>query len=187
MSQPALTCDPELTVAQAEKLMRRKGIRRLPVVKKEKLVGIVTRSDLRAAVGAKAEKKSIKKKNGKLKVGKVMTKKPVVVTRDETLEHAAQMMLGEALSGLPVVEGDEVIGVITESDIFRALCTILGFHKGGARVVLSFPKDANLLNALQNSVGRFDIQGLVCYQNPGEGAWETVIRLKGHGADSEPV
>ena len=103
MSQPALTCGPEMPIREAAKLMRRKAIRRLPVVHKGKLVGIVTRSDVRAAMGD-SKTRSIKKKGPGLKVENVMARKPIVVSPGETLEHAAQVMLGKAVSGLPVVE-----------------------------------------------------------------------------------
>jgi len=180
MSKPAITTNPDTSVFDAARLMESKQIRRLPVVSADgELVGIITKSDLQAVVGRSRRPEAAQRKSRKIRVGGVMTRAPVTLHPDETLEHAAQIMLRKGVSGLPVVADGKLVGIITESDAFRALGAILGFQQRGARVVLSTPASGDLLTALQMAVGKFSIVGLVSYFDPEKKAWETVVRIRG--------
>jgi len=125
MSQPVESVHVDTPVADAYNMMMQKGIRRLPVVEHDKLVGIVTLGDLREARPSPAISLSIYELNyllSKLTVGQVMTHSPYTVTADVAMPAAARMMLERKISGLPVVdEQQHVVGIITESDIFRML------------------------------------------------------------------
>lgn len=180
MTRPAVTAFPDMSLYDASLLMSRKGIRRLPVTRDRRLVGIVTRSDLEATMGRfRRRSQNSLRKARETSVASVMTENPVTVSPGDTLEDAAQKMLRKKISGLPVVEGDELSGMITESDIFRALCTILGFGRGGGRVVLSLKPDGDLLGQLQRAVGRYTLQGIVSYMNPETRRVEAVVRVRG--------
>lgn len=107
---------PTTRVPEAYALMEERRVRRLPVVEGGKLVGIVTLGDLRrvnADVGSPEA--------AKMRVEAVMTRDPYTVAPETTLRDAAKVMLKHKVSGLPVMRGDEVVGMITESDIFRAV------------------------------------------------------------------
>jgi acetoin utilization protein AcuB len=125
MTSPVRTVSTTTTVAEAYNLMMEHGIRRLPVVEGGRLVGIVTIGDLREARPSPATSLSIYELNyllARLTVREVMTHDPFVITPDSTIKHAAQLMLSQKVSGLPVVDQrGAVVGVITESDIFRML------------------------------------------------------------------
>ena len=125
MSSPAQTVNPDTAVGDAYNLMMKLGIRRLPVVREEELVGIVTLGDLREARPSPASSLSIYELNyllGKLTVEHVMTHNPYTVTPAAGIQKAARIMLERKVSGLPVVdEHNRPIGIITESDIFRML------------------------------------------------------------------
>lgn len=112
-------------VADAYNLMMQKNIRRLPVVEHDRLVGIVTLGDLREARPSPASSLSIYELNyllAKLTVGQVMTHNPFTVTPETSVLQAARTMLDRKVGGLPVVdENDRVVGIITESDVFRML------------------------------------------------------------------
>ncbi len=180
MSKPAITTTPDTSVFDAARMMETKQIRRLPVVSTDgDLVGIVTKSDLQTVVGRSRRPEAAQRKSRKIRVGNVMTRAPVTLHPDDTLELAAQVMLRKSVSGLPVVADGRLVGIITESDAFRALCAILGFQQKGARVVLSTPANGDLMAALQKAVGKFSIVGLVSYLDPEKKAWETVVRLRG--------
>jgi CBS domain-containing protein len=103
--------------------MKDHRIRRLPVVNKHgKLVGIVTRGDIRGAEPSEATSLSIFEIHyllSRLTLERIMTKDPVTVPPDATIQEAARLMLQHKIAGLPVVDDDHVVGVITESDIFR--------------------------------------------------------------------
>jgi acetoin utilization protein AcuB len=182
MSKPAIIASPDMSIFDAARLMEVRHIRRLPVVREGQLVGIVTKSDLQAAVGLSRRPEAALRKSRRIRIGKVMSARPVTVDPDDTLEMAAQIMLRKSISGLPVVSEGKLVGIVTESDVFRALCTILGFQQRSARIVLSTPENGDLLGALDKAVGRYRILGLVSYFDPGARAWETVVRLKGRKA-----
>ena len=124
MSTPALTIDPTTTLAEAQRLMEDHGVRRLPVVKHGRLVGVVSRGDLRAAQPSVATTLSVYEWHALLDratVAECMSREPITIGPEEPVLSAAQLMLNHKLSGLPVVVGDKVIGMITESDLFRLM------------------------------------------------------------------
>ncbi len=126
MTPDPITICPETTLPEANRLMKECGIRRLPVVDNGRLVGIITLGDVREASPSNATSLSIYELNyliSRLTVGTVMTQDPITITPDTTIEAAARLMLEHKIGGLPVVDGTRVVGIITESDIFRLLIT----------------------------------------------------------------
>jgi acetoin utilization protein AcuB len=124
MTPNPITIDPLTTLPEAHKLMKECHIRRLPVVEHDKVVGILTLGDVREASPSDATSLSIFELNyllAKLTVEKIMTRDPIVIAPTATIREAAQLMLDHKLGGLPVVENDKLVGIITESDIFRVL------------------------------------------------------------------
>lgn len=125
MSAPVQVVKPDTMVADAYKLMIQKGIRRLPVVDGDRLVGIVTLGDLREARPSPATSLSIFELNyllARLPVSQVMTHNPYTVAPTTHIQHAARIMLNYKISGLPVVnEQGIVVGIISETDVFRML------------------------------------------------------------------
>jgi CBS domain-containing protein len=106
--------------------MKECNIRRLPVVENGRLVGIVTLGDIREASPSAATSLSIYELNyllSRLTIGQIMTRDPITITPDTSIEAAARLMLEHKIGGLPVVDGTRVVGIITESDIFRLLVT----------------------------------------------------------------
>jgi CBS domain-containing protein len=180
MTTPAVSVASEATLYEASLLMDRKRIRRLPVVDgAHALAGILTRSDIAAEVGKSLKTESAKRRLQDTPVAKVMSRNPIHVSPKDTLDAAAQIMLRKKVSGLPVVDGERLVGMVTESDLFYALCTILGFTQTGGRVVLNLQPDSDVLGQLQKAVGRFSVQGIVSYYNPESKSWEAVVRLRG--------
>ena len=130
MSSPALTITPDTPFQDALKLMHERKIRRLPVVDRNgKLVGIVSERDLLHATPSPATSLSVWELNyllWKLTVKDLMATKVLTVTPDALLQEAATIMLEKKIGGLPVVDQDQkVVGVITETDIFKALVDML--------------------------------------------------------------
>ena len=123
MSAKVVTISPEQTLPDAHEIMKKRKIRRLPVVENGELAGIITLGDLREAGPSDATSLSIFEMNyllARLKVGEIMTRDPLTVSPQTGLTEAAKLMLHHKIGGLPVVEGNKVVGIITESDIFRA-------------------------------------------------------------------
>jgi CBS domain-containing protein len=125
MTPDVITISPETTLPEAHRLMTEKRIRRLPVVKNGKLIGIVTLGDVREAEPSDATTLSIWELNyllAQLQVEKIMTSNPLTISEEATIGEAAQVMLDKKISGLPVVNSQgKIVGIITESDIFRTV------------------------------------------------------------------
>lgn len=123
MTTSPVTIGPKTTVPEAHKLMKERGFRRLPVVDEHnRLIGIVTLSDLREAGPSSATTLSIFELNyllAQLTVDKIMTRDVITVPLDATIRDAARLMLKHEVGALPVMDGDKLVGIITESDIFR--------------------------------------------------------------------
>ena len=123
MTREIMTSTSEVTLPEAHRLITGHHIRRLPVVKNGRLVGIVTRGDVRGAEPSGATSLSIWELNyllSKLKIEEIMTRNLVKISPNATIGEAAEMMLEHKVSGLPVVDGEmKLVGIITESDIFR--------------------------------------------------------------------
>ncbi len=124
MTPNPITIDPKTTLPEAHKLMKECHIRRLPVVDHGRVVGILTLGDIREASPSDATSLSIFELNyllAKLNVEKIMTRDPITIAPTATIREAAQLMLEHKIGGLPVVEDEKLVGIITESDIFRVL------------------------------------------------------------------
>ena len=126
MNPYLLTIEPYASLAVAYELMKKNKIRRLPVVKDKKLVGIITHRDvLEAKPSDVFHSLTIWELNNLLStliVELVMTRKPITVYQTDTVGHVAEVMLDEKIGGIPVLDAnDKLVGIITESDIFRLI------------------------------------------------------------------
>jgi acetoin utilization protein AcuB len=110
------------TLSEARQLMEKHYIRRLPVLNKGKLVGIVTRGDIREAQSSKATALQVCELNfflDRLTATEFMAYEPITISPDATMGEAARLMLQHRIGGLPVVEDGELVGMITETDFCR--------------------------------------------------------------------
>ena len=135
MSKNVVTIDANDTMQDATRLLKEHGIRMLPVMKKNKLVGIVTDRDLKKASASDATTLDIHELLyllSTIKIKDIMTKDPMTVPPDYTAEETARVLLDGKISGAPVVDNDgQVVGVITQTDIFRVLISLTGIRDGG--------------------------------------------------------
>lgn len=124
MSTPPIVVPPTTSLAEAQHIMAQRHTRRLPVVQDGRLIGIVTWGDLRAAQPSDATTLSVYEWRALLDevtIAECMTRDPVTISPDAPVLEAAQVMMTHKIGGLPVVEDGQVVGVITESDLFRLL------------------------------------------------------------------
>lgn len=125
MTSPVISVAPSTPISTAHQLMKDHGIRRLPVVEHDQVVGIITLGDVREASPSDATTLSIWEMNylwAQLTVERVMSRHVITARPDDLLLDIAQIMLDKKVSGLPVVdERGYLVGIITESDIFRML------------------------------------------------------------------
>jgi acetoin utilization protein AcuB len=144
MTRNPITISPETTVSDALYLMRRENVRRLPVLDKPhgKLVGIVTDKDLLNASPSIATTLSVWEINyllAKLTVAEVMIKDVIVVREDEALEDAARIMADNKIGSLPVIRGDTLVGIITDTDLFKIFIELFAAREKGVRVSMLIP------------------------------------------------
>lgn len=107
-----------------------------------------------------------------------MSMPAVATTPDAAGLDAARIRQVRQVRRLPVVLEGKLFGIVTESNIFRALCIVMGFHHRAAGVTLSTPAEGDLLEGLQKAVGRHRILGSVSYDS-NDRSWQTVVRMKG--------
>ncbi len=141
MTRNPVLCSPDLPVSEAFDMIKKEHIRRIPVVDKHgKLIGIVSDKDLLRVTPSPATTLSayeIPYLLSKVKVQDVMTRKVITVTEDTPIEDAARIMVDNKIGGLPVVnEESAVVGIITETDIFKTFLELFGARKPGVRITL---------------------------------------------------
>ncbi len=141
MSSDVITIDENTSMMKALHIMKENRIRRLPVTARGALVGIISDRDLKEASPSKATTLDVHELYyllAEIKVKEIMTKNPITIQPEETVERAAVIMLEHKVSGLPVVTPqNELVGVITQSDVFRAFVNITGIYKGGVQFAFS--------------------------------------------------
>ncbi|OGP52342.1 MAG: hypothetical protein A2Y79_13785 [Deltaproteobacteria bacterium RBG_13_43_22] len=135
MTSDVITVDEDTSMMKASQIMKENNIRRLPVMRKGKLVGMITDRDIKEASPSKATTLDIHELYyllSELKIKDLMNKNLVSVGPEETVEKAAVKMLEHRISGLPVVnDKGKVVGVITQGDIFKVLISLTGIYRGG--------------------------------------------------------
>jgi acetoin utilization protein AcuB len=138
MTRPVITVRPETPIQEALQLMRTEHIRRAPVVDDHgRLVGMVSERDLLHASPSEATSLSIWEVHyllSKITVDRIMAKNVISVTEDTPIEEAARIMADNKIGGLPVLRGSEVVGIVTETDLFKAFLELLGARESGLRL-----------------------------------------------------
>lgn len=161
MTANPYTVSPDATVAETLELMREKEIRRVPVVKNGKLVGIITERKLLEVSPSPATSLSIFEINyllSKTKIDSIMSKDVVTVSPDSLLEEAAVKMREFDIGGLPVLEDGKLVGIITETDVFDSFIEIMGFKDQGSRIAVEVEDDKpGVLEKIAKVIAGFDI------------------------------
>lgn len=144
MTKDVVTGTPEMSMMKASKIMKEKGVGRLPVVDEAGvLLGVVTDRDIKEASPSKATTLDMHELYyllSEVKLKDIMTKKVVTIKPGETIERAAQLMLENNIGGMPVVDDkNKVVGVVTDSDIFKVLVRITGVMEGGIQIGVRLP------------------------------------------------
>ncbi|GGI64404.1 CBS domain-containing protein [Enterococcus alcedinis] len=144
MSKNVITVEPQTPIFDAIDLMKTHQIHRLPVVTAGKLVGLITEGVIQGALPSKATSLSVYEVNyllNKTNVKDIMIKEVETITPDALLEDGIAKMRANNIGVLPVIDADQVVGIITNNDIFDAFLKITGYYAGGTRVTLSIEKD----------------------------------------------
>jgi len=156
MSHPVITIHPDASMQDALTLMRREHVRRLPVVDRlGALVGIITEANLDKASPSEATTLSvweIRELISKVKIEKIMTRDVVAVDDDCPIEEAARVMADGDFSGLPVLKDDKLVGLITETDLFKIFLEMFGARDPGVRLSIEVPKGPGQIAKLAQKI-----------------------------------
>ncbi len=190
MSRPPIIIGPEMSIHDALALFKKERIRRAPVIKGGKLVGIVSEKDLLNASPSPATTLSVWEMNyllSKLTIAEVMTKDVVTVTEDTPIEEAARIMADNKIGGLPVMKGSRVVGIITETNLFKIFLELMGAREKGIRVTTLIEdqpgKLAMVTKAITEAGGNFIAFG----QFVGEDIHTRLLTFKVNGMSAEQV
>ena len=137
MTRKVVYISPDTTIAHAADMMREQKLHRLPVIENDQLVGLVTEGTIAEASPSKATSLSIYEMNyllNKTKVGDVMIRDVVTISQFASLEDATYLMLKNKIGILPVVDNEQLYGVITDRDIFKAFLEVSGYGEEGVRL-----------------------------------------------------
>ncbi len=187
-SSPVITVSPDLPIPEALALMQREKIRHAPVVQKGKLVGIVTRNDLLNASPSKATTLSVWEVNyllNKITVAEVMTKDVITITEDTPIEEAARIMADHKISCLPVMRGNDLAGIITESDIFKLFLELLGARQKGVRVTVEVTDKPGMLAKISQAIYEAGGNIIALGAFEGETVSSSYITIKVEGVEAE--
>jgi len=153
MSTNVVTVTEDTRVDDARKIMEAHNIRRLPVMKKDKLVGLVTKHMLLEAAPSPATSLNIWEVHyllAKMTVKDIMVKKPLTIPTDMPVEEALQLGQEKGYGAFPVMEDGRLAGMVTESDIVRMMTRVLGVKEKGKRIdIRASTKFGNMRNILE--------------------------------------
>lgn len=190
MTRNPLVVTESVSIAVAANLMATRRIRRLPVVEldvaRPTVVGIISSTDILHAYAPDVNPFGTRPEAGArgYVVGDVMTRHPLSTTPETPIEEVAKVLRDKKIGALPVVQGSGLVGIITESDIFRAFISVMGADRGGVRLTFDLSKDEDALNFLTSLARRFNVRIASLMTSSYEGKDLGVLRV--HGDNLEP-
>lgn len=193
MSDSVVTVNAEDSMQDAINLLKEHGVRMLPVMKKGKLVGVVTDRDLKRASASDATTLDVHELLyliSKIKVGDIMTKNPITVPPDYTVEETAEILLKNKISGIPVVNHEgAVVGVITQTDLDKVLISLTGYGKRGIQFAFQVEDRPGSIKEITDVLRKYDcriLSVLTSYDRVPEGHRKVYIRIFNVDRDQLP-
>jgi acetoin utilization protein AcuB len=185
MSKKVITVDADDSMQDAIKLLKEYKIRILPVTKKDKLVGIVTDRDLKRASASDATTLDIHELLylvARIKAKEIMTKDPITVPPNYTVEETAELLLNNKISGVPVVDhSGNIVGIITEADLFRVLISLTGVEKRGIQFALLIKDESGSIKEVADVIREYGsriVSILTSYDGVSYGYRKVYIRMR---------
>ncbi len=194
MSKNPITIDETASLSDAINLLKQHKIRRLPVLKKGKLIGIISDRDLKEASPSKVTSLDIWELHylmSKIIVKQIMTKNPVTVSPETTLERAAILMFDNKIGGLPVIDkGNKLVGILTEQDVFKALINITGARFAANRVSIVIPDTPGSIKEVMDIMRKHNFKYnsiLTTHEGVKQGYREVLIRFQTEEEELEEI
>ncbi len=191
MTRPVITAHPDLTIQDALALMRQEHIRRLPVVNSRgQLIGMVSDRDLLHASPSDATSLSVWELNyllSKITIDQIMTKEVISVSGDTPVEEAARIMADNKIGGLPVLKNGELVGIITETDLFKIFLELLGARESGVRATVIVPDVPGELAKITSEVRNLGGNIVAMVQALGASSENRMVTLKVAGVEMQAL
>jgi acetoin utilization protein AcuB len=189
MSHPVISVAPETPAHDALAMFKKENIRRAPVVKEGKLLGIVSDSDLLNASPSPATTLSIWEINSllsKVTVRHVMTKKVKTIEMDTPIEDAARIMADFKIGGMPVTRKGKIVGMITATDLFKVLLEMTGAREKGVRATILIEDKLGEIAKVSKSIAEAggNIIAVGMYAGPEVGKWGVTFKVLGIKKDA---
>ena len=189
MKTDLITVETKTPVMEAQEIMREKKIKRLPVMKKGKLVGLVTKHMLLEASPSSATSLSVYEMNyllSKMTVDEIMVKDPITIPPDYPVEAAIWLGKKHGIGAFPVVDDGKLVGIITEHDITGVLSEVLGLESEGARITVEGL--GGQLGELREIIGVLDdlkrpLLSIISIPRKEKRDWIVVLRVQGTKAE----
>lgn len=182
MKHPVITVKSDMPIMDVLNLMKRERIRRTPVVDSHgRLIGIVSDKDLLNAGPSDATSLSVWEINyllSKIKVEDVMTKEVITVHEDTPIEEAAYIMAANKIGGLPVTRDNGVVGMITETDLFKILLEMMGVREPGVRLTALVPEKIGELAVVTEAIAKEKGNIIALGMFSGNGSTNRVLTIK---------
>lgn len=186
MTARPVTITGDVTVLDAINLMTEKGVRHLPVTNKEgRLIGIVSEKELLKAAPSPVTSLDVwevKEMLHLLTINKIMSMKLITIEEDAPLEEAAVVMVVNKMDGLPVTQKGVLVGVITETDIFKSFLELLGAKRQGVRITAIIPGERGLMAKITNAIfevgGNIMGLGLIELKDSPTELWEITFKVQ---------
>jgi acetoin utilization protein AcuB len=160
MTKDMITIEQDEPMTKAAEMLKKHKIRRMPVLKGEKLVGIVSDKDLRSAMASSASSLNLWEMHyllDRIKVKELMTKNVITVAPETTIEEAAQIMRDKKIGGLPVLENTKLVGIITETDIFGIFLEVMGMGQESSRIEIELEDKPGQLAEITKIIKKHDV------------------------------
>ena len=174
---------PEMPITEAQALMQENNIRHLPILdEKKNLVGLITLRALMNAVPADLSQFSPFVVNyvlAKLKARNIMVKDVITISEDTPFEEAARIMADKKIGCLPVMQGDELVGIISDNDLFTIMVGLLGARREGVRVTVNQPDRAGEVARISRAIAEKGgyLSVFVTYPTANPEIWASVVKV----------
>ncbi|MGZ3979402.1 MAG: CBS domain-containing protein [Flavisolibacter sp.] len=190
MSHPVITVQPDLQITKAHELMAHEKIGQLPVVKNGKLVGIVSKNDISKAYPSSVTSLAVWEIASlleKIKVKDVMVKNVHTVKEETLIAEAARIMVDNVINSLPVMRGKELVGIITETDLFNIMLEMLGARQPGVHFSVVIPAQAGQIAKISKAIydKGGDITALSTFE--GDSSSTSMLSIKVNGIEEKAL
>ncbi len=183
MTKNLITINANDVISKAAEIMAEKKLHRLPVLQDGQLVGLVTKGKITSSTSGGATSLSIFELNyllNRTSVKEVMIKRKdlITISSDKLMEDAADMMLRHDIGCLPVVDNGELVGILTQNDLFKAFLDILGYNRKGSRIDVHVPDTLGVLGEVSKVfvANEANITNFTVYRNNDDTTADLILR-----------